>query len=93
MIRQLRTVSRETVLLPVHAWRLVSRLLPPRCKYYPSCSQYCLDAVRQRGVLVGGALAVWRVLRCNPWSLGGVDPVPPASGRAFRARHDHPHES
>ena len=77
MIAALRTVSRETVLLPVHAWRLVSRALPPRCRYYPSCSQYCLDAVRQRGVLVGLVLAAWRVLRCNPWSLGGVDPVPP----------------
>ncbi|MCB0877845.1 MAG: membrane protein insertion efficiency factor YidD [Thermoleophilia bacterium] len=76
MIRRLQTVSRETVLLPVHAWRLVSRLLPPRCRYYPSCSQYCLDAVRQRGVLTGLLLAAWRVLRCNPWSLGGVDPVP-----------------
>jgi putative membrane protein insertion efficiency factor len=72
----LRTVSRETVLLPVHAWRLVSRLLPPRCRYYPSCSQYCLDAVRHRGVLVGLPLAAWRILRCNPWSLGGYDPVP-----------------
>jgi putative membrane protein insertion efficiency factor len=93
MSRALRTVSRETVLVPVHAWRLVSRLLPPRCKYYPSCSQYCLDAVRQRGILVGAALAAWRFLRCNPWSLGGVDPVPPASGRGIRHAHDHPPKS
>lgn len=78
MIARLRTVSRETVLAPVHAWRLVSRLLPPRCKYHPSCSQYCLDAVRQRGVPTGLVLATWRILRCNPWSLGGIDPVPAA---------------
>lgn len=78
----IRTVSRETVLLPVHAWRLISRLLPPRCKYHPSCSQYCLDAVRQRGIVAGLVLAAWRVLRCNPWSLGGIDPVPE---RGFRA--------
>jgi putative membrane protein insertion efficiency factor len=77
MIGRIRTVSRETVLVPVHAWRLVSRLLPPRCKYYPSCSQYALDAVRQRGIVVGIVLAGWRILRCNPWSLGGFDPVSP----------------
>lgn len=77
MITALRRVSRETVLIPVHAWRLVSRtVLPPRCRYYPSCSEYCLQAVRRRGVFVGLLLAGWRVLRCNPWSLGGVDPVP-----------------
>lgn len=76
MIARLRSVSRETVLLPVHLWRLVSRLLPPRCKYHPSCSQYCLDAVRQRGILTGLVLAAWRLLRCNPWSLGGIDEVP-----------------
>ena len=72
-----RTVSRETALIPVHAWRVVSRhLLAPRCKYHPSCSTYCLQAIRRRGVLVGAALTAWRVLRCNPWSLGGVDHVP-----------------
>lgn len=78
MWRSFVTVSRETVLLPVHAWRLISRWLPPRCKYYPSCSQYCLDAVRGRGVIVGLPMAAWRIVRCNPWSLGGVDyAVPP----------------
>ncbi|MBC7592261.1 MAG: membrane protein insertion efficiency factor YidD [Salinibacterium sp.] len=67
-------------MLPVHAWRLVSRFLPARCKYYPSCSTYALTAIRRHGVLHGSRLAVWRVLRCNPWSLGGVDYVPPRSG-------------
>ena len=85
MIARIRTVSRETVLLPVHAWRLVSRFIPARCRYHPSCSQYCVDAVRQRGVVVGVPLAAWRVLRCNPWSLGGVDPVP-RSGWRRRSR-------
>jgi putative membrane protein insertion efficiency factor len=81
MIDRLRSVSRETLLMPVHPWRVVSRALPPRCRYHPSCSQYCLDAVRQRGVLVGAALSLWRLLRCNPWSLGGVDHVPPRKKR------------
>jgi uncharacterized protein len=44
-----------------------------RCKYHPSCSQYAVDAVRRYGVLRGAVLAGWRLLRCNPWSHGGVD--------------------
>jgi putative membrane protein insertion efficiency factor len=49
-------------------------LVPPgRCKYHPSCSRYAIDALRRYGLLKGSALAVWRLLRCNPWSSGGVD--------------------
>jgi hypothetical protein len=60
--------------LPIHAYRLLlSPLLGPRCKYYPTCSQYALDAIREFGVLRGFVLAGWRLLRCNPWSHGGVD--------------------
>ncbi len=55
--------------------RLLSPLLPARCKYHPSCSQYALDALRQYGLVRGVVLAVWRLLRCNPWSHGGVDYV------------------
>ena len=55
---------------------LISPLLGPRCKYYPSCSHYGLEAVRQHGAARGFLLAGWRVLRCNPWSYGGVDDVP-----------------
>jgi uncharacterized protein len=50
-------------------------LFPTSCKYYPSCSQYAIDALRKKGLVVGSVLAVWRVLRCNPWSRGGFDPV------------------
>ncbi|MBW3592943.1 MAG: membrane protein insertion efficiency factor YidD [Actinobacteria bacterium] len=53
--------------------RLVSPLLAARCKYHPTCSQYALDALRRYGFLRGSVLAGWRVLRCNPWSHGGVD--------------------
>jgi uncharacterized protein len=60
--------------LLVRAYRLlVSPLLAPRCKYHPTCSQYALDALREFGFLRGAALAAWRLLRCNPWSDGGVD--------------------
>ncbi len=51
----------------------VSPLVGPRCKYHPTCSQYALDALREYGFLRGSILAAWRVLRCNPWSHGGVD--------------------
>lgn len=53
--------------------RLLSPLLPARCKYHPSCSQYALDAFREYGLARGLVLAAWRLLRCNPWSHGGVD--------------------
>lgn len=46
------------------------------CKYYPTCSQYGLEAIEKYGALKGGALEVWRILRCNPFSKGGYDPVP-----------------
>lgn len=53
---------------------LVSPLLPEgTCKYHPSCSQYAIDALREHGFLRGIVLAGWRLLRCNPWSAGGVD--------------------
>jgi putative membrane protein insertion efficiency factor len=65
---------RHVVALPIHAYRaLVSPLLGQRCKYHPSCSRYALDALREFGVLRGLVLAGWRLLRCNPWSHGGVD--------------------
>jgi uncharacterized protein len=51
----------------------LSPLFPNTCKYHPSCSQYAVDALRRYGLLRGGVLAVWRLLRCNPWSPGGVD--------------------
>jgi uncharacterized protein len=63
----------------VYAWRYSFGLLTPAgtCKYHPSCSQYALDAVRLHGFAKGSLLAGWRLLRCNPWSHGGVDYVKP----------------
>jgi uncharacterized protein len=61
----------------VYAWRYSFGLLTPAgtCKYHPSCSQYALDALRAHGLVKGSAKAAWRLLRCNPWSHGGVDPA------------------
>ena len=59
-------------LIHVYRWT-VSPLLGNRCKYHPSCSRYALDALREFGFVKGSILAAWRLLRCNPWSHGGVD--------------------
>ena len=65
---------RGVVVGPVRVYqRLISPALPARCKYHPTCSQYAVQAVRRYGVLRGLVLAAWRLLRCNPWSHGGVD--------------------
>lgn len=54
----------------------ISPMLGPRCKYHPSCSAYALHAIETHGAAKGTALASWRLLRCNPFSKGGYDPVP-----------------
>jgi putative membrane protein insertion efficiency factor len=53
----------------------VSPLLGPRCRFYPSCSQYMIEAIRARGAIRGALKGGWRLLRCNPLSPGGYDPV------------------
>ena len=55
--------------------RWISPAFGQRCRYYPSCSEYAVQAVQRFGILRGLALAIWRLLRCNPWSRGGFDPV------------------
>jgi uncharacterized protein len=70
------TLTRRIAVAPIVLYRrVVSPLLPPRCKYYPSCSEYAIQAVSEFGILRGLVLAAWRLLRCNPFSHGGFDPV------------------
>jgi uncharacterized protein len=72
-------------LAPIRLYqRLVSPLIPPRCKYHPTCSEYAAQAVRAHGPMRGLVLAGWRLLRCNPLSNGGIDRV--EDQRLFRAR-------
>jgi uncharacterized protein len=79
------TVLRRIATAPVRFYqRLISPGLPARCKYYPSCSEYAVHAVRRYGILRGVVLAAWRLLRCNPWSHGGVDFV--EDQKLFRSR-------
>jgi putative membrane protein insertion efficiency factor len=59
--------------------KVISPLYGDVCRYYPTCSAYGLGQIQQRGVLLGSVLTVWRILRCNPWSSGGVEQVKPGS--------------
>ncbi|GAB2476716.1 hypothetical protein GCM10027030_08580 [Luteococcus sediminum] len=81
----------------VRFWRaFISPYYGDVCKYYPSCSAYGLRALQERGAMVGSVLTVWRILRCNPWSSGGYDPVPGTpeaaqwqAEQAARPAHQH----
>lgn len=69
---------RQIICLPIKLYQyLISPLLRPSCRYYPSCSQYTECAIKQHGVTRGLWMALKRVLRCHPWAQGGYDPVLP----------------
>jgi len=72
MTQGLKTIV--LLLLRGYKWA-VSPWLLPACRYVPTCSEYAIEAVERYGVAVGIAKTIWRLLRCNPWAKGGVDPV------------------
>jgi putative membrane protein insertion efficiency factor len=79
------TLLRRLAVLPIRGYQLLlSPLVGERCKYYPSCSEYAAQAIDRYGILRGLVLAGWRLLRCNPWSRGGFDPV--EEQRLFKPR-------
>jgi putative membrane protein insertion efficiency factor len=81
----MRGFATKVVLAPVWLYqRLISPLFPRRCRYEPTCSAYAVEAVKTYGPVRGVVLAGWRLLRCNPFSGGGLDPV--KSQRLFEAR-------
>ena len=80
-------MMRRLVIAPIVIYqRAISPALPRRCKYEPTCSAYAVQAVREFGILRGLVLAAWRLLRCNPFSHGGFDPV--EAQRLFRRRDE-----
>ena len=87
-------LARALVYAPIVVYqRVISPALPQRCKYYPTCSSYAVDAIREFGVGRGLVLAGWRLLRCNPFSYGGFDPVEDQKLFKGAHRHAHPHVS
>ncbi|MGC9667005.1 membrane protein insertion efficiency factor YidD [Planosporangium sp. 12N6] len=81
--------SGRLVALPIIAYRRwISPAMPARCRFYPSCSAYALEAVTTHGALRGIGLTVWRLLRCHPFHPGGYDPVPPPSRKHPRKNLD-----
>jgi uncharacterized protein len=80
------TTARVLAVCPIRVYqRLFSPMLGQRCRYYPSCSEYAAQAITNFGILRGLVLAGWRVLRCNPFSHGGYDPV--EAQRLFKSRN------
>lgn len=70
---------RRLLILPIRLYQIaISPLMGPHCRFYPSCSQYAIDAISTHGVLSGAWLALRRVARCHPGHPGGVDPIPAA---------------
>lgn len=68
---------KRLVCAPVRFYRrFISPHTSPACRFTPTCSQYCIEAVEEWGVIRGLGLSIWRILRCNPWCRGGEDPVP-----------------
>lgn len=81
--------ARTALVAPIKLYqKLVSPFFGQRCRYYPSCSEYAVQAISKFGILRGLVLAGWRLLRCNPWSHGGFDPV--EDQRLFRSRTPAP---
>ncbi|HLB22063.1 MAG TPA: membrane protein insertion efficiency factor YidD [Solirubrobacteraceae bacterium] len=83
---RLTRFARALAVAPITVYqRVVSPAIPRRCKYEPTCSRYAVEAIREYGILRGAVLAAWRLLRCNPWSYGGYDPV--EAQRVFATGH------
>lgn len=77
LMRRLEFIMKKIFVFIIKFYqKYISPMKRTRCPYTPSCSQYGLEAIEKYGVIKGGWLAVWRILRCNPFSKGGYDPVP-----------------
>ena len=72
-----KEIARRVAIAPIRFYQgAISPMLPPSCRYTPTCSQYAVEAIEKYGPLKGGALAIKRICRCHPWGGSGYDPVP-----------------
>jgi hypothetical protein len=86
------SLAAKILIAPIRFYqRFITPYTPASCRYYPTCSAYAVTALRTRGAIVGTGLTIWRLLRCNPWSDGGIDHVP-AKGDPRRGEHQGPHD-
>ncbi|MEP6559798.1 MAG: membrane protein insertion efficiency factor YidD [Nakamurella sp.] len=82
------SIAAQVLIAPIRFYqRFITPYTPATCRYYPTCSAYAVTALRTRGAFIGTGLTIWRLLRCNPWSSGGVDHVP------AKGVHRHLHDS
>jgi putative membrane protein insertion efficiency factor len=81
-------VKRPLIWLIRFYQKYISSRTPPSCKYYPTCSNYGIEAVSEYGALVGFFMTLWRILRCNPFSKGGFDPVPKKKKKPKRISYE-----
>jgi putative membrane protein insertion efficiency factor len=78
-------LPRNLAVLLLRGYRaVISPLYGDVCRYYPSCSSYTLQAIQQRGLVVGSGMGIFRIARCHPWAKGGVDDVPPVRRQKYR---------
>ena len=83
------SIAAHVLIAPIRFYqRFITPYTPATCRYYPTCSAYAVTALRTRGALVGTGLTIWRLVRCNPWSSGGVDHVPAKGGQRHHDDHD-----
>lgn len=84
---KIKTYLRHLVCIPVYAYRLLCKpILPACCRFYPSCSEYALQAIQAKGIMKGMMLMIWRLMRCHPFHPGGFDPVYPDPSKRVKKR-------
>ena len=76
MIKLFKEIIKRILIIIIRGYqKFVSPLFPPTCRFYPTCSEYTIQAIEKHGIIKGIAMGIWRILRCNPFSKGGYDPV------------------
>ena len=94
LANKLRWGLKTLLILPIRGYQyLISPMLGSNCRFYPSCSHYMIEAIEVHGILKGGYLGIRRILRCHPYSEGGMDPVPPRCGCGQPDSHDQENQA